>query len=644
MNAWQICFLIVIAVLLPSTTLHCDPFAVKQAGQKADRSAVTEQDTIRELIRVSQDSHRRNSAEGLAAGEEAYRRAVSLGDTILQLRALNVIGANRWMQGAYDLAVRDHIEALRLAELLRSDIDIGRSYNNLGLAYRNLGMTDRAEQCFRRSVEIRARIGDTAGQARGMMNLGLILFESRRFDSSYALHARSLELAQGVADSLLIAGNQYYLGRIENAWGNTSAAMQLMRAARTLYESLNDRNGISLVSSDIARVLFHAGNRDEARTIAMDALKNALLLNSRFAIREATQILSEVHAAGGEFRKAYDYLVLYKAADDSLRDEAALRRAAQLNIERQIAVREKEIAFEARKKEIQIQSELRSEAVIRNSLIAGTILLATLLSVLLFAYRGKLQSNTLITEQKRRIEETNSELAREIETRERLFGIVSHDLRGPVGNINGMLDLAADEKAGISAEQRMELLGAARETAQASLALLNRLLEWARAQRKEIVFRPEMGDLRGVADSVLQLLLPQAKARRIRIHWDCPNAVECAFDEHMMTVILENLLSNAIKFTGENGEVELRMERSDDHCIIQVADNGPGIDAERLARIRKRTGVVPEASVSGEGVHGLGLDLCHRFTALHGGEITVESETGKGSVFTVRFPVNHMEA
>ncbi|MBE0644066.1 MAG: tetratricopeptide repeat-containing sensor histidine kinase [Bacteroidetes bacterium] len=639
MKAWQFVFVLLAVTAQGVPAFAVDRIPVERDFIAAEKDTALDRMKIRALIRESLVEHRRNAELGLKAGEHAYQRAVALGDTILQVRALNAIGANRWMRGEYDIAVHNHIEALRLAELLESRFDIGQSYNNLGLAYRNLGMSERAEDCFRRAAHIRSRMGDDAGLSRCLMNLGLIFYESARLDSSYALHEQSLQLARAARDTLLIAGNLYHLGRIENARGKAEVALVLMRKALSLYIYFEDRNGVSLVSSDIARVLFTAGRTDEARREAVVALENGLLLNSRFAIREAAQVLADIHAASKQYRKAYEYLTLFKATDDSLRDEAALRRVAQLNIEREIAVREKELAFRTRQRELEVEAKLRSQALIRNSLIAGTILLAILLSVLLFAFRGKLRSNRLITVQKQHIEDANAELAREIETRERLFGIVSHDLRGAMGNITGMLVLASADDGAVSAEQKAELLTGASETANATLALLNRLLDWARAQRKEIQFNPVVGDLREIAAVVMKLLQPQARSKQIQLDWFCPSTVPCSFDEHMLTVILENLLSNAIKFTGEKGRVELRIERSGTRCTIRVSDNGSGITAERLERIRNRSGIVPDSEASRESAHGLGLDLCHRFVALHGGEIHVESEVGIGSVFTVTIPL-----
>ncbi|MFA6233203.1 MAG: tetratricopeptide repeat-containing sensor histidine kinase [Bacteroidota bacterium] len=582
--------------------------------------------------------HRRDAALALRTGQEAYDRAVNMQDTLLQIRALNAIGASRWMLGRYDLAVREHTEALRLAEKLHSSFDIGQSNNNLGLAYRNLGMDERAEGCFRESVRIRTLLNDGSGLSRSLMNLGLVLYERAQFDSAYALHERSLRLARNINDSLLTAGNLYYLGRNEKERGRTAEALRLMHEGLNLYLLLGDRNGISLSSSDIARLLLKTGRTEEAKQMAMEALKNALLLNSRFAIRDATEVLTSVYAAQKEYQKAYEYLTLFRATDDSLRSESALLHAAQIDIEREIGLREKELAFEAEQKERALQSTLRSAAFVRNSLIAGTVLLAAVVALLLFAYRSKQKSNMIVMRQNSRIEEANAELSREIETRERLFSIVGHDLRGPVGNIAGMLEFVTKDVT-VTPGERKELLDAARESAQASHALLNRLLDWAHAQRKEIQFNPEPGDMHETAQSVITLLEQQAKAKDLRLTWDCPLELRFAFDAHMMTVIIENLLSNAIKFTSANGHVQLQIMREADRCTILVKDNGRGMNPERVERIRNRSRISPEPGTAHEAGHGLGLDLCYRLTALHGGELSVESELGKGTVFSLHIPL-----
>jgi signal transduction histidine kinase len=309
-----------------------------------------------------------------------------------------------------------------------------------------------------------------------------------------------------------------------------------------------------------------------------------------------------------------------------------------LDLEREIAVREKELAFEAKQKELAAEATLRSATLLRNSLIAGTVLLGVMVAILLFAYRSKQKSNMVVVRQNALVEEANTELSREIETRERLFSIIGHDLRGPIGNIAGILDFATRD-ADVTPMEKEELLEAARVSAHASYSVLNRLLDWARTQRKEIQFNPEPGDMHETAQSVITLLEQQAKAKDIQLTWDCPLDLRFEFDAHIISVILENLLSNAIKFTPENGHVHLQIVREADRCIILVKDDGRGMNPERVERIRNRSRIAPEPGTANEAGHGLGLDLCYRLSALHGSELTVESELGMGTAFTLQIPM-----
>ncbi|MBR9979285.1 MAG: tetratricopeptide repeat-containing sensor histidine kinase [Bacteroidetes bacterium] len=598
----------------------------------------TPEEEIGRLLGEANRLHTRNPGEGLRLARRGYHHALLLQDTMLMVRALNMIGVTHWIHGVYDSAVEIQHTGLMLAEAVSDPASIARSANNLGLTYRNLGMSDLAETYFRACIRIRELLPDTAALARSIMNMGLLFAETDRVDSALIMHERSLALARSVGDTLGIARNLHYIGRIGVQRGSTTEALIPMQEAYRLFRAIGDINGYTLAGADIARLLHSLGRHVEARRLGEQALASALDLESRFAIREAADVLASIHAALGNYRRAHDFQLLYRDTNDSLRSESILRNVARVEIERELAIREREIRYAERQREFSMQAELQSEVMVRNSLIGGSVLLTLLLVSLLFAYRGKQKANTLITGQHARIEEVNRELEQLVETRERLFGIIGHDLRAPVGNVASMLDLAADTSS-VSPEDREELTESARVSAHASSLLLNRLLDWARAQRGQIMINPEAGNLCETARAVMELLDPLAKAKSIELDFSCPDTLSCTYDAHLVIVILENLLSNAIKFTPERGRVTLELWRENEYVQLRVSDTGVGISATRLQAIRRRAPVLPGYGTSREGGHGLGLDLCHRFVDLQGGTMTVESEEGRGTAFTVSLPL-----
>ena len=627
----------------------------KNAGTRESRDAskvsdaregrmTSKKSTLRgkEIARLTIEAlrlHTIDAAAGLRLGEEALLLAEQERDTLLQIRAHNAIGSNRWIRGEYDEAAKEYMRALELAEVVRSKHDMGGSMNNMGLLCRNIGMTDRAESYLREAVRIRQGLRDRRGLTRSLMNLGLLLFETGRFDSSRIIHEQSLHLAVEAGDTLNHARNLHYLGRLERTQGKLPAALALVNEALGLFERIADRNGITLALSDRADLLLRSGSTAMAMNAASMALKEALMLDSPFAIREAAGVLSRTSAAVGDFEKAYEYQTISREMDDSLKVLQTSYQFAQMTVEREIAAKERQWAFRETQRQLEWEAAHRSDTIVRNTLIAGTFLLGLIVVALVAAYRIKQKGAGLIAAQKEQIEQANRELALEIDTRERMLRIIGHDLIGPLGNISGMIELVSDENSGVTEADRAELLEAALQTSRASTALLGRLLDWAHAQKKELVFSPVEGDLMLLVHSVLTLLLPQASLKKVRLEVSGPPRLRLNFDPHLMTVILENLLSNAVKFTPEFGRVDLDITLAEDRCIIRVTDTGKGIRNEIVERIREGKPVASEPGSAMEVGHGLGLELCHRLIQLHRGRFDVTSVEGRGSTFTVEIPI-----
>jgi signal transduction histidine kinase len=168
--------------------------------------------------------------------------------------------------------------------------------------------------------------------------------------------------------------------------------------------------------------------------------------------------------------------------------------------------------------------------------------------------------------------------------------------------------------------------------------LLENLLEWSRSQTGNIDFTGEVFNLKEILDSNKTLLEAQAKTKKIAIAIDAP--AECFVKLHKQSIntVVRNLISNAIKFTNDGGAIRVGLNTTPQAISVSVTDNGVGMSDEvmnKLFRLDKKHSSKGTANEKGT---GLGLILCREFIEKNGGKLRVQSQPGKGSVFTFTFP------
>jgi len=219
--------------------------------------------------------------------------------------------------------------------------------------------------------------------------------------------------------------------------------------------------------------------------------------------------------------------------------------------------------------------------------------------------------------------------------KDKLFSIISHDLRSPVNGFLSLSSLLIDELERLKTDQVREIAASLFHSASKVNDLLNDLLEWSRLQRGLTLFDPVLLDFKLVADECIDSVFEQAQAKKINISTDIPSGLSLVADSHMVQIVLRNLLSNAIKFTPKNGKVKLTAQMENEFVTrVSVSDNGIGINPDlqnKLFKINEKAG---RKGTDGEPSTGLGLLLCMEFVEKHNGKIWVESDEGKGSTFS----------
>lgn len=232
------------------------------------------------------------------------------------------------------------------------------------------------------------------------------------------------------------------------------------------------------------------------------------------------------------------------------------------------------------------------------------------------------------------IQQKEEELRRAIRQREDVVSIVSHDLRNPLGVVLAaadlLLELPLDEK------QRRRQAEIIARSGKRMRNLIEDLLDVARIEAGALVVRPSREELMPILEEARNLFADQAEAGSIRLEVaEAQGDPRARVDRDRIMQALSNLIDNALRVVPEGGRVTLAAREGVDDVYVTVSDSGPGIALDLLERLFDRFAQLEDGS---GGAAGLGLTIVKGVAVAHDGEVTVASEPGHGSTFTLRLP------
>ena len=235
----------------------------------------------------------------------------------------------------------------------------------------------------------------------------------------------------------------------------------------------------------------------------------------------------------------------------------------------------------------------------------------------------------------------NLELQQAAKVKDQFLANMSHELRTPLNGIIGYAEFLVDGKPGTINPKQKECLEDILNSGKHLLQLISDILDLAKVGAGKIEFFPERFSLRKAIEEACAVAKPIAQKKHIPIDLTvAPEIGDVTLDQQKFKQVIYNLLSNAVKFSHDGGKVEIRVAMHDAHRFkLAVVDNGIGINEEDLKRLYMPFEQIESgASRRHEGT-GLGLALTRKIVELQGGRISVESEFGKGSTFTVALPL-----
>jgi signal transduction histidine kinase len=473
---------------------------------------------------------------------------------------------------------------------------LGVTSHNLGESYYNIGDLQRARELTQFAISINDSINNRPVLSSCYKVMGLIEFAERDFSEAKNNFYRVLEISEELGEnSQKVATTESMLGlaHVFKAEGNLEMQMKRLVLAAEFSEDHN--------LSEFLKVSF--------------------------------QELIEVSSENGDNAATLKYLRLHKSVKDSI-EKKKLRDRYNLT---KTVIQVHELSKD--KKGLENRNLQQSHQLQVRTLLA--IVSAILLLVLLMFLLKFIRLNHRLNSRKKLIESQNRDLEILNNTKDKFFSIVAHDLKNPLISLDSFSSLLIDNLGDLSKEQISEMGKEIKSSVSNTIKMAENLITWAMIQMKEYQYKPEVVKLESLTSNIFSVYKDVAIQKGVHLGIEVSDGLMVTGDKNQLEFILRNLVSNAVKFTNAGGTVDIKAHASANNEIkISVADSGIGIRAERKSKLFDLGNVNSFNGTAGEKGTGLGLMLCHEFLKLNKAEIEVESELGKGSVFTVIFNKN----
>jgi signal transduction histidine kinase len=238
------------------------------------------------------------------------------------------------------------------------------------------------------------------------------------------------------------------------------------------------------------------------------------------------------------------------------------------------------------------------------------------------------------------IEEKGKQLAVASQHKSQFLANMSHELRTPLNAILGYTELILDGIYGETPEKAQVVLNRVQSNGRHLLGLINDVLDLSKIEAGQLTLSLTDYSMKDVVYNVFSAVEPLANDKKLGFKVEAqPDMPKGRGDERRLTQVVLNLVGNAIKFS-DQGAVVIKATSTDGSFTVAVQDNGPGISEADQSKIFEEFQQADNSATKKKGGTGLGLSISRRIVEMHGGKLWVESELGKGSVFSFTLPIS----
>jgi signal transduction histidine kinase len=572
-----------------------------------------------------------NTVDSRKHFEISYKLNVQRDSKLNVVNNLLNIGRTYSYESDFPKAVDYFFKALTIAEAIKSEQKMANVGNNLASNFFKQHNFTKALEYGLYTVDHAAKGDDPSSMVKGLgfmgdaqAAMGDTLAAIRSLDSGIAVARRAdlqLDLSEALVDRALLESN---LGKKVHLLEEDDQLMEKVNPNSAAHVSARAILGFDYLqlakqttsAPEKARLLQNADKYLTSAKAMAEGRKNPARL------AEVLQMMSALEEYQGRYQSALADHKRMVTINDSLFSQDNKNQIAGLETKHTVALKDAELTLS----QVRLSDQRKTTLV----LITGLGCLAIFGGLLYWQSHSRKKANAALQQANRELEAANRELEEANHVKARFFGILSHDLRGPVAHLLHFLEIQKEAPHLLAGAQQESQRQQITDSAENLLNTMEGMLLWSKQQMQSFRPRPKNTPVDELFD-YLQKFFTEPGA--VSLMFQAAGDLTVFTDENYLRVIMQNLTSNAIKALKDRPDstIEWNVKKEGNNTVLSIADNGPGLSAEH-------TKALYEESVAENARDGFGLHIVRDLAKAIHCQLAVRSEPGKGTIFSLILP------
>lgn len=633
-------FFLLSTVLLPSICLGQNP--IIDSLKNLESQTTDPKNRIGILNNLALQSREIELQEAKIYAEEAEKLALEINDSLGLGRARGNLGWINYRLGNLEESFKQSKEGFQISNIIGDLEEASRSLNNLGSIYYQQQNYLGAIQQFQLAYKLSLNLKDNYTTIRSLNNIAFNYVKAGELDSALHYANKSIEFNKQNGSMYLTSFAQRVIGEVYLERGQLDEAISEFREALGLSQEISFRSFEASILHRLGNALIQKGNYSEAIKTLETAEKVSKEQGYLDELVNSYKLLAIAYENQGNILSSFQAQKSYIQLNDSINNEAAKSRLALTQGMFEAEKKEAELKLLQAKNDLQ-QHEINEKAKLISVGIVGIITIAGLLIWLIAINRRtkminkQLEETTaLINEQNEILEKRANELEEVNKVKNRIFSIVGHDLRAPVGHVKSALELLHSDF--MTKNELDKHLGQMKREVDGVFVTLDNLLRWSKAQLEGFNILKEPLNVHSIIENTIFIFANSAKDKGIQFHVDIPKESIIIADKNLLEVVIRNLVSNAIKFSNEGSVISLKTQEGKKKNLITIEDQGIGMSQEQINEVLKGYILQSKSGTKSERGTGIGLLISKEFVEMNDGKMIIESKINQGTKITLEFP------